>query len=130
MSSPPPGGWSRSDELAGMEIFFGLVGSSFIITPLLIMFARFVRFPSLGVSAMFSPMPTMSRRRALASQFRSYLYAHSPWGYWLDLGQAVCSAISCLLFIIVAYTSVEYDWVTDLEVSVWRLSARWGAGVV
>ena len=121
MAAPPTTRTDLSQATADVSIFFGLTGAFFVAAPLLITLARVLRFPTHGVSAMFSTMPSMSKRRALASQFRSYLYAHSPWGYWLDVGQAACSAVSCLLYIVVAYTAVEYEWVTDLEV-------RGGAG--
>lgn len=105
---------------ADLSIFFGLNGGFFVFAPLAIMFLRFITHPTHGVSAMFSPMPSFNaKRRALSSQLRSYLYAHTRWGYWLDVGQAACSAISCLLYIVVSYTTtglVEFEWVTDVEV--------------
>ena len=104
-------------EQADVSIFFGLVGGFFVFMPLAIMFVRFLTHPTHGVSAMFAPMPSFNpKRRALSSQLRSFLYAHSRWGYWLDVGQAVCSAVSCVLYIVVSYTMVEYLWVTDVEV--------------
>jgi len=104
-------------EQADVSIFFGLVGGFFVFMPLAIMFVRFLTHPTHGVSAMFAPMPSFNpKRRALSAQLRSYLYAHSHWGYWLDVGQAACSAISCVLYIVVSYTMVEYLWVTDVEV--------------
>ena len=64
---------------------------------------------------MFSP-PPFTGRKPLASRVRSWLYAHTPYGYYLDVAQASCSAISCILFIVVSYSAMEPLWVTDTEV--------------
>jgi hypothetical protein len=105
-----------AQQQADISIFFGLVGFFFILSPLAIMFVRFVRHPTHGVSAMFTPLPQLSKRRPLASQVRSYLYAHSRWGWWLDFTQALFSGLSCLLYIVTSYAMTEFTWVTDVEV--------------
>lgn len=105
-------------QQADISIFYGLTLGSFVFTPLAIMFVRFMRHPTHGISAMFTPLPRFSKVKSLASQMRTFLYAHSSWGYLLDLAQAVCSGISCLLYIVTSYAMIEYEWVTDVEVRV------------
>ena len=107
---------NAAEDRSTLEIFFGLWAFAFVATPLYIMFVRLMtRAAHEGLSAMFSP-PPFRGRKPLASRVRSWLFTRTPYGYYLDVAQAGCSAISCILFIVVSYAMYEPVWVTDIEV--------------
>jgi hypothetical protein len=69
-----------------------------------------------GLNAMFTPPgASSSRLRPIASRVRSYLYARTSYGQLIDVVQAFFSGISCALFIVVAYLSIEPEGVAATE---------------
>ena len=100
---------------ADLSLFFGLWAGFFVATPLAILFIRLLtRSAHEGASCMFHP-PPFTGRKSLASQARSYLFSQSPWGFYLDFGQAAASLVSVVFYMVVAYSIVEPLWITDIE---------------
>lgn len=50
-----------------------------------------------------------------ATRLRRWLYDQTSAGFALDCTQALLSATSCLLYIVVSYAGVEPAWLVDLE---------------
>ena len=85
--------------------------------PLAIMFFRLLtRSRHEGASAMFSPPLTSPTKHTLSSRTRHFLFVQTQYGFMMDIGQAACSAVSCILYIVVSYILSEPTWVTDVEV--------------
>ena len=99
MATPTP---NAAEVSADLGLFFGLWVGFFITTPLATMFIRLLtRGAHEGMSAMFTS-PPFSGRKSLSSVTRSYLFSQSPWGFYMDLGQAAASVISCVFYMVVA----------------------------
>ena len=94
-----------------------VVGGVFALVPIVIMLLRLLRrAKSEGLNAMFTPPGTTAFiLRPLASRVRSFLYARTSYGQLIDITQAFFSGISCALFIVVAYLSIEPEGVSVIE---------------
>lgn len=54
-----------------------------------------------------APLGRHGDRRSPASALRFFLFEQTKHGYYMDVTQAVFSAISCLMFIAVAYSAYD-----------------------
>lgn len=90
-------------------LFFGIQFAFFVATPLVIALSRLLiagRANGL-LAAVTPPVGRVGAQRTPASALRFLLFELTPWGYYMDLAQAAFSAISCLMFIAVAYSSYD-----------------------
>lgn len=103
--------------MADIELYVGLVGFFFVVTPLAIMFFRLLtRSAAEGLMSMFTPPIAQDpSQKRLSSKVRGLLYQKSPIGFYLDVAQAGLSAFSCILFIAISYLANEPEWITDIE---------------
>jgi hypothetical protein len=61
-----------------------------------------------GLLTVFKPpIGRRGQQRSPASALRFFLFERSQYGYYMDIAQAVFSAISCIMFIAVAYSSYD-----------------------
>jgi hypothetical protein len=94
-----------------------VVAGFFALIPIATMLMRLLRRgKSEGLNAMLTPPGANTYRiRPLASRVRSFLYARTSYGQLIDITQALFSGISCALFIVVAYLSIEPEGVAIVE---------------
>ena len=103
-------------EAADAGLYFGLIGAFFASFPLAVMSWRLLTRPKEGLSACVSPPYDIDpAKRRLSSRLRSFLFQRTTWGFALDVLQAVLSAMSCILFIVVSFMGEEPLWITDVE---------------
>jgi hypothetical protein len=102
---------------ADVALYFGILATFFVITPVFIMFFRLVtRSVHEGLMAMFNPAVDLDPgKRRLSSRLRVLLYQRTAYGRYIDIVQALFSAISCILYITISYMPSEPEWVTDVE---------------
>ncbi len=83
-----------------------------------------------GFMTMFKPpMGRMSAtRRSPASALRFFLFEQTKYGYYMDVTQAVFSAISCIMFIAVAYSAYDPDSVQVCPAKTWQADDGSAAG--
>lgn len=107
---------SEKAAVADASLYFSLVAFFFICVPGAVMLWRLLTRHREGLMAMFSPpYDLVAEKRRLSSRVRHYLFQRTSHGFKMDIIQAVFSAVSCLLFILISYASSEPIWVTDVE---------------
>lgn len=105
-----------SNYTADLELFFGVQALFFVVTPLTIMLWRLALNWKDGFLAMFAaPLGRKGNVRTPSAALRFALFQQSSIGYTLDVTQAIFSAISCIMFICVAYSTYDPDSVQDIE---------------
>ncbi|RYY36172.1 hypothetical protein EON62_01975 [archaeon] len=107
-----------SDSTAvGVELYVLILGVFFISVPGFVMAVRLLlRSRHEGLMAMFTPPLELDKsKRRLSVRVSRWLYQRTSYGYLLDVAQAVLSAISCVLFIVVSYMATEPVSVRDVE---------------
>jgi len=105
-----------SDYSSDLWLFFGVQLLFFVVTPLGIMLWRLLLNWRSGFMAMFkAPVGRHGNKRSPASALRFWLFEQTPYGYYMDIAQAAFSAISCIMFISVAYAAYDPDSVQGIE---------------
>lgn len=93
---------------ADLELFFGVQLLFFVMTPVTIMLWRLALNWKDGFTAMFrAPLGRQGNVRTPSAALRFALFQQTGIGYTLDVTQAVFSAISCFMFICVAYSTYD-----------------------
>jgi hypothetical protein len=107
-----------------LGLFFGIQILFFLAVPSVVMVWRLILGWKDGFMTMFkAPKGRMGiSKRSPASALRFFLFDQTNYGYYMDVTQAVFSAISCIMFIAVAYSA--YD-PTSVQV---RCSSRAATG--
>jgi hypothetical protein len=94
----------------------GMNALIFAAVPATIMLFRLAMHAQDGVASMLQArVSRWGEPKTPASLLRTWMYQRTKYGYYLDTAQAVLSAVSCLLFIVVSYAMIEPSWLTDVE---------------